>query len=229
MAQREAGLSTRPGPTRRPDRRGPYRKTAARREEILDSALSVFGKVGYAGGSLREIADQVGISQAGLLHHFESKSALLTAVLERRDEASLSMFSGSLGINTLFTMLRVVEFNVTHRGTTELHCVLSAEATHVEHPAHEYFARRYAYLNKLLTKAFQRIDESGDLRGGIKPVSASQCTLALMDGLQVQWLLNPKAVNMVGEMEHYLRQLVSPRAWRAGAALQNRGESSPSR
>lgn len=229
MTQPETDPATRSSPTRRPDRRGPYRKTAARREEILDSALSVFGKSGYAGGSLREIADQVGISQAGLLHHFESKSALLTAVLERRDEASLSMFTDPLGINTLLTMLQVVAFNVAHRGTTELHCVLSAEATHVEHPAHEYFARRYAYLNKLLTKAFQRIEVAGNLRTGITPASASQCTLALMDGLQVQWLLNPNAVNMVGEVEHYLRHLVSPRAWRAAITLQRRDGSRPNR
>ena len=204
--------------SRRPDRRGPYRKTAARREEILDSALSVFGKSGYNGGSLREIADSVGISQAGLLHHFESKSSLLTAVLERRDEASLSMFEGPLGVGTLVTVLDVVEFNVAHRGTTELHCVLSAEATHVEHPAHRYFAERYAFLIRRLTKAFERMGEARQLRAGVKPATSSRCTLALMDGLQVQWLLDPTSVDMVTEMEHYLRQLVTAQSWRNALA-----------
>ena len=201
-------------PNARRDRRGPYRKTAARREEILDSALSVFGKSGYNGGSLREIADSVGISQAGLLHHFESKSALLTAVLERRDEASLSMFEGPLGVGTLVTVLEIVEFNAAHRGTTELHCILSAEATHVEHPAHLYFTERYAFLNRRLTKAFERMGQAGQLRAGVTAPSASRSTLALMDGLQVQWLLDPTSVDMVSEMEQYLGQLVTAQPWR---------------
>jgi AcrR family transcriptional regulator len=224
MAQQRDGASTQT-PSGRPERRGPYRKTAARRQEILDSALAVFGKSGYAGGSLRDIADAVGISQAGLLHHFQSKSELLTAVLERRDEDQLSMFERPLGINTLVTVLDVVEFNVAHRGTTELHCVLSAEATHVEHPAHRYFADRYAYLNRLLTKAFERVGQAGHLRAGVTARSASHCTFALMDGLQVQWLLDPTSVDMVGEMERYLRQLVKAEAWRGALASRTRSAS----
>ncbi len=52
--------------------RGQYGKTAARRQEIVDAAVEVFGTMGYNKGSLREVADRVGMSQAGLLHHFPS-------------------------------------------------------------------------------------------------------------------------------------------------------------
>ena len=52
----------------------------------MDAAVEVFATVGYNKGSLREVADRVGMSQAGLLHHFPSKEHLLEAVLTWRDD-----------------------------------------------------------------------------------------------------------------------------------------------
>ena len=78
--------------------RGPYRTGIRRREQIIATAITVFGEYGYAGGSIRAIADRVGISHATLLQHFGSKEGLLTAVLEEWDrhtvEARLADVSG---------------------------------------------------------------------------------------------------------------------------------------
>src|SRR5690242_19294740 len=68
-----------------PNRRGPYAKTARRRQEILRTAIEVFAEYGYHGSSVREIAARVGLSETGLTHHFGGKSALLAAVIEERD------------------------------------------------------------------------------------------------------------------------------------------------
>ena len=45
--------------------RGSYSKGRAKRAEILSEAVRVFAESGYRGGSLKEIADRVGLSQAG--------------------------------------------------------------------------------------------------------------------------------------------------------------------
>src|SRR3954470_5789796 len=65
--------------------RGPYAKGVAKREQILDVAIEVFARNGYDKTSFREIARETGLSQAGLLHHFNSKQDLLVEVLRRRD------------------------------------------------------------------------------------------------------------------------------------------------
>jgi AcrR family transcriptional regulator len=75
--------------TRRGRPRGAYAKSERTRAAILEAALAVFAKGGYRKGSLREIADSVGISEAGLLHHFKSKSVLLAEVLDLRSEILL--------------------------------------------------------------------------------------------------------------------------------------------
>ena len=50
------------------------------RERILDIALDLFVRKGYAETSLREIAAELGTSKAALYYHFESKQAILMAL-----------------------------------------------------------------------------------------------------------------------------------------------------
>jgi AcrR family transcriptional regulator len=50
-------------------------------EGILDQAAGLFARRGFAKTSVQDVADAVGLSKAGLLHHWSSKDALYTAVL----------------------------------------------------------------------------------------------------------------------------------------------------
>lgn len=52
-----------------------------RRGEILDAALQVFAEKGYAGGSMRDIAGRVGVSEPALYRHFPGKEALFLALV----------------------------------------------------------------------------------------------------------------------------------------------------
>src|ERR1700677_1371704 len=50
------------------------------RERILDVALDLFVTQGYDGTSLREIAEQLGVTKAALYYHFKSKQDILMAL-----------------------------------------------------------------------------------------------------------------------------------------------------
>jgi len=52
-------------------------------ERILDAAAALFARHGFEQTSLKSLADAVGLSKAGLLHHFPSKDALFEAAWEQ--------------------------------------------------------------------------------------------------------------------------------------------------
>jgi len=54
----------------------------ARREQVLETALTLVSEYGVAGASLRKLAAELGISQPSLYHYFPSKDALVSAVVE---------------------------------------------------------------------------------------------------------------------------------------------------
>lgn len=183
-------MASAPVPGVRPARSGSYAKGRAKREEILEAATTLFGELGYRSASLREISARVGISHPGLLHHFPTKESLLAAVLAHRDEVDDAAIEADLatGMDYFEALARVVERSAARPGIVELFSTLSAEATSPDHPAHDYFRRRYADLLGRLARELEQRAASGTLRAGTVPVDAARTVVALMDGLQVQWL-----------------------------------------
>lgn len=69
--------ATAPARTRRQE------QAAARREQLLTVALDTFAEKGFRGSTIRDIARAAGITEGLIYHYFPSKSALLSAVIER--------------------------------------------------------------------------------------------------------------------------------------------------
>jgi AcrR family transcriptional regulator len=55
-----------------------------RREQLLDAAMSVFGRKGIQAASTREVAAAAGVAPGLLYHYFTSKEALVLAVVAER-------------------------------------------------------------------------------------------------------------------------------------------------
>lgn len=55
--------------------------TDLQKKKFLDEATRLFVTHGYNGISMREIAEQAGVSKAGLYYHFRDKEALFLAIL----------------------------------------------------------------------------------------------------------------------------------------------------
>lgn len=62
---------------------GLSRRGATTAERILDAAEALFAEHGYAGTSLRDVAEGAGLRTPSLYNHFAGKDALYAAVLER--------------------------------------------------------------------------------------------------------------------------------------------------
>jgi len=193
-------------------RRGPYAKSTRRQAEIVASATSVFSERGYRGGSLREIAKQLDASLTSVVHHFPSKSALLVAVLENADSAHADAFQeDSRHQGVAYAVLRYVRRNIDRPEMLRLLALMAAESSASDHPAHEWFRHRYELTIGILANAVRRDQEEGRVANTRDPRGIAESLVALWDGLQLQWLIDPQR-DLVAAMTAALKDLLGPKA-----------------
>jgi AcrR family transcriptional regulator len=196
------------------DKRQPRSRpaTAARRREILDAAVDTFGSKGYAGGTLADIADQVGMTHAGILHHFGSKDQLLTEVLLHRDETDVAALEGKHipgGIELFRHLVKTAFLNEQRPGIVQAYAVLSAESVTDDHPARGFFQNRYRTLRPEVEEAFREVCAERGIDAPETIDRAAASILAVMDGLQVQWLLDPDQVELARASEFAIEAIVA--------------------
>jgi AcrR family transcriptional regulator len=189
-------------------RGGRAAKAEARREAILDAAMAEIAERGYRATTLAAVAERVGLTQPGILHYFPSKKHLLIGVLEARDRwDTAALLSRSTDVR-LTHLEQVVEFNAERPGVVQTYTALAAESATGQHPAREFFTDRYAAAREALTELLRA--EFGDrLPGGLTPEEVAPLLIAVIDGIQIQWLLAPDEVDMPTVFRNFIALLTA--------------------
>ena len=191
---------------RRRDR--PRLPAAQRRRQIIEVTTRLIAERGFWGLSMQDVADGCGLTVPGLLHHVGSKDGLLIAVLEHRDAEDARSLTAELGtrhldeVNLQQMCAALVRRNASQPEIVRLFAVLEAESLAPSHPAHEYFAAR----QEQVVAVFAGLAKSTTDR----PLELARQLVAMMDGLQIQWLRSPGATDLVREWEAAARTLFAP-------------------
>jgi hypothetical protein len=106
-------------------------------------------------------------------------------------------------------MTDLVRFNMSQPGVVELYSTLSGEAANEHHPAHEYFAKRYEWVRQAMQQHFDAAERQGRLRPGVDPAIAARQLVALLEGLQIQWLYDG-GFDMTSPIVDYLELVLVP-------------------
>jgi AcrR family transcriptional regulator len=175
--------------------RGPYRTGIESRARIVSAAVEVFGRHGFRGGTLQQVAEAVGLTPGAITKLFGSKEQLLIAVLEHWGEITTAVIGAEkTGLPRLESFTELMAYHVGHPGFLELYVTMAAEAgSFSEHPAHEFIAQRYADTLADLRRVFA--DGAGD--GAFRTMADEEIAneaewlLAAMDGLEIQFLVKP--------------------------------------
>lgn len=182
-------------------RRGSYAKGRAARELILQTALDVIGRKGYTATSLRDIADEAGMTQAGLLHHFDTKENLLAEVLRKRDEVDRQHFSPA-DITELPLIIQLAHHNMEVPGLVQLYVSLQAAAVNPDHPCHDYFRERDLVVHGRITRDIEKRQNAGTFDADADAKVIARMLLALSDGLQAEWAINPD-IDLAGTLDAF--------------------------
>ena len=196
---------------------GPREGTKRRRQDILEAAMRVFAAKGFHRGTLSDVAELADMTQAGVLHHFGSKENLLRAVIDYRDNIDSSEAHAAYGLDFFNHLIATARQNTARPGIVQTYVVLSAEAVTEDNPGAEYFASRFESLRELVMSQLRELNSAEDPLPDNQLEAAASNIIALMDGLQVQWLLNPD-VDLVDDTFFGIDSIL--RSVKAGASRQ---------
>lgn len=160
----------------------------ARREEILDGASEMFAEHGYHGSSLRDISAHIGISHSGMLHHFESKDALLDGVIDRMEDHAQSALEGiDEFCGSREDLLRGLA-EVWHPASLQIRLLatLDAESVSEDHPGRYRVARLRKVHEHMLETCFTGLAERGPQREKTDAAFGGRALLAMVLNLAVR-------------------------------------------
>jgi AcrR family transcriptional regulator len=189
------------------------RERRDRKEEILIEATKRFSTYGFRGTSLAPIAEAVGLTEPGLLHYFPSKVALLQGVLEYREKQDKKKYAGmfdstNLSLPVMIELMEdLVSENEKKPGLIRLFTVLVTESIREDHPSHDYFVNRYVNARQRFSEVFAELAESGQIKPGVDTNLFASIAMAVMDGLQIQWLLDPENVSMTDSFNLFAKMI----------------------
>jgi AcrR family transcriptional regulator len=184
----------------------------SQRDRVLRAAMEIFSTQGFRGASLDAVAEAVGMTRQGLLHYFPSKVDLLLGVLDLRQEDNAALVQEKIerSDGLADTLLALTRHNQEEPELIRLFTVLAAESVDVDHPGHERFVERYRRVRVNLAELVATEQREGRMSETVAPSSLAILLMAVMDGLQLQHVLDPGSVDMVETLAELLA-LVSPR------------------
>jgi TetR/AcrR family acrAB operon transcriptional repressor len=165
---------------------------------IIDAALAVFCRKGYADTRLEDIADEAGLTRGAIYHHFAGKVGLYDALLEAKtsgahdllgalDDQDIPALERLRGLMVKF--LSLLEEDEEFRRVQELNFFKTAYSAELE----EGMALKrsaIAGLEKTIEALIRRGVAKGEMRAKANPRASAIAAIGLVNGVTVNWLLD---------------------------------------
>ena len=144
------------------------------KDRILEAALAIFSRDGYAGANLKDIAEAVGVVKSGFYRHYAGKEEVWNAVLDEMERYYAERFGSSENPPAIpqstdelkVLTLRMLDFTMHDEKIIMTRKILLTEQfrdARVRALATKHFG---AGLEALFTKLFAGMMENGSMKRG---------------------------------------------------------------
>ena len=156
-------------------------EAAATRRRILDAARALLREGRFQAASMEEIADEAGLSRAGLYLHFRSRAALIDAICETVDESpELEALHELVGAgDPRESLYRIITVNTRFWASEEAMFRQLYSSAAVDDAARDFVDRQTQDRSMGLSILSQRLREAGHLRPGTPEKTAHAHLLLL--------------------------------------------------
>lgn len=191
------------------------RTTDERKEQITHEALRIIHYRGYANLSIRELAKNVGISEAAIYRHFESKDAIMEGILEKLRRQFIELNSELDKISNpaerLYSfIIRMVQYLEQHNEMTAV--LFNDEIFPPDSPAAnsllEIIKQRQNYIQSIIKAA----QEQESIREDVPAEDLAMIVVGIMHKMVSEWRrlgFRFDMVSRIRELIHTLKVILS--------------------
>jgi AcrR family transcriptional regulator len=191
VAEREPGESSAPDRVHRRRSQRQVDESLQNRKAIVRNALELFANYGYTKTTLHAIAERVGLTRQGLLHHFQSKEGLFVEVINyergwaEQQIAQLRPERGLKGLRSMAVFLGS-EPNALHLKFVH---TIQGEAIHQDAPDYlvTYVQARLNSIRGNIEQQLREAHSDGEI-GDVDVPTLATMIVGTIVGLQTQWL-----------------------------------------
>lgn len=165
----------------------------ARQMEIINAAINIISREGYQDLTTKHLAEQVGVSEAALYRHFESKTDLLHKILEYfQSLAQEAMGSIQEEISDPLEQVRAFVLN-RYKLFTEnpdlAKVMFSEELFQNDRSLAEHNLSIMHIHRDLLLESIRQAQQQGQIRNDLEPIQLFRVIVGSMRLLVTQWQL----------------------------------------
>ncbi|MFN7971758.1 MAG: TetR/AcrR family transcriptional regulator [Acidobacteriota bacterium] len=175
-----------------------------KRRRILEAAVTVFAREGYAGAKVADIAKKAGVADGTIYLYFRSKEELLLTLFEEIvgefiEEAQRLLRPGADAREKLATLATVHLQKLA--ANRDLAVVLQVELRQgIHHLTHITRSRLKVYLG-LIKSILEEGQRAGLVRADLDPIIGAHVVFGSLDALITSWVLSgqPKDLGKLGD------------------------------
>ena len=185
-------------------------RTRHSRDRILRAAADLIAERGYQQTSLVDVASRSGVSRGSIPWHFGDKQGLLEAVVEqlREDwEAALRARPLGHGVDGAADIARLATTAVRSRATRQMLALLF-EAGDPNSPIHRSFVDIHEVFRGHIAQWARQPEISSRLPQGVDPDAVAVLVLGTVIGVNQQWSLSPRRVDLGAAYEAMTQMLL---------------------
>lgn len=176
-------------------------EAAQTKQALLDAALRVFSRDGYAASRLADIAAAAGVTRGAIYHHFANKADLYLALIERAEAEQQAVMDAAIaaggGIAAITRRIMAAAFTTlarrpAYRNVMELSLFKVADSEELSELIEKRRREAVTLIDSIAAIMAQGV-AAGDFRPDLDPQTAARAFIAYQQGVTRLWLVNPEA------------------------------------
>jgi TetR/AcrR family transcriptional regulator, acrAB operon repressor len=179
-------------------------EAAATRETLLQAALKVFSRKGFAAATLEDVAREAGVTRGAIYWHFGSKAELYAALTRAYSARSGEIVQAAAAEGgslleilerILVRLLVAVQIDASLRAVMELSLFQTERTAELAASRQQQLEGSRALADNIAAVMGQGI-AAGELRADLDPAAAARAFLAFQNGAVYIWLADPTSFSL---------------------------------